>query len=44
MSLFANEADAGPVTAAMEALGGSSGGGLGGLVQTFQAKGLGGLR
>lgn len=40
-ALGANEAHAGLVTAAMEALGGSSGGGLGGLVEAFQAKGLG---
>jgi len=37
-ALGANEAHAGLVTAAMEALGGSSGGGL---VEAFQAKGLG---
>ncbi|HTI54993.1 MAG TPA: YidB family protein [Verrucomicrobiae bacterium] len=40
-ALGANEAHAGLVTAAMEALGGSSGSGLGGLVEAFQAKGLG---
>jgi len=40
-ALDANEAHAGLVTAAMEALGGSSGSGLGGLVEAFQAKGLG---
>ena len=39
-ALGANEAHAGLVTAAMEALGGSSGSGLGGLVEAFQAKGL----
>ena len=40
-ALGANEAHAGLVTAAVEALGGASGGGLGGLVEAFQAKGLG---
>jgi uncharacterized protein YidB (DUF937 family) len=40
-ALGANEAHAGLVTAAMEALGGSSASGLGGLVEAFQAKGLG---
>lgn len=40
-ALGATEAHAGLVTAAMEALGGSSGSGLGGLVEAFQAKGLG---
>jgi uncharacterized protein YidB (DUF937 family) len=40
-ALGANEAHAGLVTAAMEAVGGSSGSGLGGLVEAFQAKGLG---
>lgn len=40
-ALGANEAHAGLVTAAMEALGGSSGTSLGGLVEAFQAKGLG---
>ena len=40
-ALGADEAHAGLVTAAMEALGGSSGSGLGGLVEAFQAKGLG---
>jgi uncharacterized protein YidB (DUF937 family) len=40
-ALGANEAHAGLVTAAVEALGSASGGGLGGLVEAFQAKGLG---
>jgi uncharacterized protein YidB (DUF937 family) len=40
-ALGANEAHAGLVTAAVEALGNASGGGLGGLVDAFQAKGLG---
>ena len=40
-ALGANEAHAGLVTAAVEALGGASGSGLGGLVEAFQAKGLG---
>jgi len=40
-ALGANEAHAGLVTAAVEALGSTSGGGLGGLVEAFQAKGLG---
>jgi uncharacterized protein YidB (DUF937 family) len=40
-ALGANEAHAGLVTAAVEALGNASGGGLGGLVEAFQAKGLG---
>jgi len=40
-ALGANEAHAGLVTAAMEALGRASGGGRGGLVEAFRAKGLG---
>jgi uncharacterized protein YidB (DUF937 family) len=40
-ALGASDERAALVAAAMEALGGSSGGGLGGLVEAFQAKGLG---
>ena len=40
-ALGATEAHAGLVTSALEALGGASGSGLGGLVEAFQAKGLG---
>ena len=40
-ALGAGDEHAALATAAMEALGGSSGGGLGGLVEAFHAKGLG---